>query len=110
MVFVCVADRCVAPEHNLILLLRHRNKAVLSNSPDLPLIFLMLQLLIAVILLHAFAALHKKIDLPRFDVQVAKKLVPVVLVNIIGLVFNTLCLRDVEASFFQVKTCALFPW
>lgn len=36
------------------------------------------------------------------DLAVAKKLVPVVSVNIIGLVFNTLCLRDVEASFFQV--------
>jgi len=75
---------------------------VLSNSPNLPLVFLLLQLLIAVVLLHATAILSKKIDIPRFDVQVAKKLTPVVLVNIIGLVFNTLCLRDVEASFFQV--------
>lgn len=82
-----------------------RNKAVLSNSPDLPLLFLLLQLLIAVILLHASATVSKKIDLPRFDIQVAKKLIPVVLVNIIGLVFNTLCLRDVEASFFQVTAC-----
>lgn len=75
---------------------------MLSNSPNLPLVFLLLQLLIAVVLLHATAILSKKIDIPRFDVQVAKKLTPVVLVNIIGLVFNTLCLRDVEASFFQV--------
>ena len=66
--------------------------------------FLLLQLLIAVILLHASASISKTIDLPRFDIQIAKKLTPVVLVNIIGLVFNTLCLRDVEASFFQVKT------
>lgn len=79
-----------------------RNKAVLKNSPDLPLLFLLLQLLIAVILLYVSAALSKKVDIPKFDVQVAKKLVPVVLVNIIGLVFNTLCLRGVEASFFQV--------
>lgn len=77
---------------------------MLSNSPDLPLIFLLLQLIIAVILLHASAAVSKKIEIPRFDIQVAKKLIPVVLVNIIGLVFNTLCLRDVEASFFQVTT------
>jgi len=40
--------------------------------------------------------------IPTMDLAVAKKLVPVVSVNIIGLVFNTLCLRDVEASFFQV--------
>ena len=78
---------------------------MLNNSPDLPLLFLLLQLLIAVILLHASAVVSKSIDLPRFDIQIAKKLIPVVLVNIIGLVFNTLCLRDVEASFFQVTTC-----
>jgi GDP-fucose transporter C1 len=84
-----------------------RNKAVLNNSPDLPLLFLLLQLLIAVVLLHASAAVSKNIDIPRFEIQVAKKLVPVVLVNIVGLVFNTLCLRAVEASFFQVRRARL---
>ncbi|RDB28944.1 GDP-fucose transporter 1 [Hypsizygus marmoreus] len=85
------------------------NKAVLNNSPDLPLLFLLLQLLIAVTLLHASAVLSKKIEIPKFDVTVAKKLVPVVLVNIIGLVFNTLCLRDVEASFFQIARGLVLP-
>jgi len=85
------------------------NKAVLSNSPDLPLLFLLLQLLIAVILLHASASVFKTIDLPRFDIQIAKKLIPVVLVNVIGLVFNTLCLRDVEASFFQIARGLVLP-
>lgn len=75
----------------------------MNNSPNLPLLFLLIQLLIAVVLLHISAAFSKKIEIPKFDVQVAKKLVPVVLVNIVGLVFNTLCLRDVEASFFQVR-------
>lgn len=63
----------------------------------------MAQLVIAVVLLHISAALSKRIELPKFDMEVAKKLVPVVFVNIVGLVFNTLCLRDVEASFFQVR-------
>lgn len=63
----------------------------------------MLQLLIAVALLHVSAVFSTRIEIPRFDKEVAKKLVPVVLVNIVGLVFNTLCLRDVEASFFQVR-------
>ena len=76
---------------------------MLNNSPDLPLLFLMLQLLIAVALLHLSALFSSKIEIPKFDKEVAKKLVPVVLVNIVGLVFNTLCLRDVEASFFQVR-------
>ncbi|KAJ8516120.1 hypothetical protein ONZ45_g6539 [Pleurotus djamor] len=78
------------------------NKAVLNNAPDLPLLFLLFQLLIAVVLLHASALVTKRIDLPKLEVETAKKLVPVVAVNIIGLVFNTLCLRDVEASFFQI--------
>lgn len=80
------------------------NKAVLNDSPDLPLLFLLLQLLIAVVLLHASAAVSKRIEIPKLDREVGKKLVPVVLVNVIGLVFNTLCLRDVEASFFQART------
>jgi hypothetical protein len=80
------------------------NKAVLNGSPELPLLFLFIQLVIAVVLLHVAAPLSARIDLPKPDAEVAKKLVPVVAVNIIGLVFNTLCLRDVEASFFQVHS------
>jgi len=67
-------------------------------------IFLLFQLLIAVLLLHISAAISKKIQIPKLDLKVAKSLMPVVSVNIIGLVFNTLCLRDVEASFFQVMS------
>ena len=79
------------------------NKAVLNSSPELPLLFLFFQLIIAVVLLHGAAIMYPaKIDLPKIDFATAKKLTPVVLVNIIGLIFNTLCLRDVEASFFQV--------
>jgi GDP-fucose transporter C1 len=85
------------------------NKAVLNNSPDLPLLFLLLQLLIAVVLLHATSLLSKRIEIPQFDLSVARKLVPVVLVNIVGLVFNTLCLRDVEASFFQIARGLVLP-
>ncbi|KAF8956057.1 hypothetical protein BDZ97DRAFT_1672214 [Flammula alnicola] len=86
------------------------NKAVLNGSPDLPLLFLLLQVLIAVILLHASAAVHgDKIKIPKLEMEVAKKLIPVVSVNIIGLVFNTLCLRDVEASFFQIARGLVLP-
>ncbi|OCB89055.1 hypothetical protein A7U60_g3864 [Sanghuangporus baumii] len=86
------------------------NKAVLNSSPELPLLFLLIQLLIAVALLHLSSALFShKIDLPRLELETAKKLAPVVLVNIIGLVFNTLCLRDVEASFFQIARGMQLP-
>ncbi|KAJ2930510.1 hypothetical protein H1R20_g6580, partial [Candolleomyces eurysporus] len=85
------------------------NKAVLNNSPDLPLLFLLLQLLIAVVLLHVSALFTKKIEIPKFEVGLAKSLFPVVSVNIVGLVFNTLCLRDVEASFFQIARGLVLP-
>ena len=84
-------------------LILYSNKAVLNSSPDLPMIFLLFQLLIAVLLLHLSAAMSKKIQIPKFDLQVAKSLFPVVFIGVIGLIFNTLCLRDVEASFFQVN-------
>ncbi|KAA1467977.1 hypothetical protein DENSPDRAFT_927006 [Dentipellis sp. KUC8613] len=85
------------------------NKAVLNSSPELPLLFLFIQLIIAVILLHTSALFSSKIEIPRYDLHTVKKLVPVVLVNIIGLVFNTLCLRDVEASFFQIARGLVLP-
>jgi GDP-fucose transporter C1 len=81
----------------------YSNKAVLNNAPELPLLFLLIQLIIAVILLHVSALLFKRVEIPVFEKETAKNLTPVVLVNIIGLVFNTLCLRDVETTFFQVR-------
>ncbi|TFK56648.1 hypothetical protein OE88DRAFT_1715606 [Heliocybe sulcata] len=85
------------------------NKAVLQTAPSLPLLFLLNQLIIAVILLHAGAFVTPRIELPHLDLPTAKKLFPVVSVNIIGLVFNTLCLRDVEASFFQIARGMQLP-
>ncbi|KAJ3775171.1 hypothetical protein FB446DRAFT_701792 [Lentinula raphanica] len=85
------------------------NKAVLSSSPDLPLLFLLIQLLIAVVLLHVSAAIFRRVEIPKFDWEIAKKLTPVVLVNVIGLVFNTLCLRGVEASYFQIARGLQLP-
>ncbi|KAI0031412.1 hypothetical protein K488DRAFT_52133 [Vararia minispora EC-137] len=85
------------------------NKAVLNSTPDLPLLFLFIQLIIAVVLLHAGALLTPKIEVPPLDLHTAKKLTPVVLINIVGLVFNMLCLRDVEASFFQIARGLVLP-
>jgi len=85
------------------------NKAVLNAAPELPLLYLFNQLVIAVILLHGAAFLTSKVQIPKLDVHTAKKLTPVVSVNIIGLVFNTLCLRGVEASFFQIARGMVLP-
>ncbi|KAH8099349.1 hypothetical protein BXZ70DRAFT_1009162 [Cristinia sonorae] len=85
------------------------NKAVLNSSPDLPLLFLLLQLLLAVVLLHASALVTSKVEIPKLDFKTAKKVTPVTLVNVIGLVFNILCLRGVEASFFQIARGLVLP-
>jgi GDP-fucose transporter C1 len=66
-------------------------------------------LAIAVVLLHISAMATEKVKIPKFDWAIARKLFPVVSVNIIGLVFNTLCLRDVEASFFQIARGLVLP-
>ena len=88
------------------------NKAVLNATPALPMSFLFIQLVLAVLLLHlasfisSTARLQRiwpfKIRLPALNVQIAIKLLPFVTVGIAGLCFNTLCLATVDASFFQV--------
>jgi len=85
------------------------NKAVLNSAPDLPMLFLFIQLVLAVVLLHASALTTSKIEIPKLELRTAKKLTPVTLVNVIGLVFNILCLRGVEASFFQIARGLVLP-
>ncbi|KZT75032.1 hypothetical protein DAEQUDRAFT_720244 [Daedalea quercina L-15889] len=85
------------------------NKAVLNSSPELPMLFLFIQLTLAVILLHGAAFASATVQIPRLDTQTAKRLTPLILVNVIGLVFNTLCLRGVDASFFQIARGLVLP-
>jgi GDP-fucose transporter C1 len=85
------------------------NKTVLNSTPDAPLLFLFIQLVIAVILLHLSALFTSRIEIPQWDRHTVKKLFPVVSINIIGLVFNTLCLREVEATFFQIARGLVLP-
>ncbi|KAH7100323.1 hypothetical protein BKA62DRAFT_706671 [Auriculariales sp. MPI-PUGE-AT-0066] len=86
------------------------NKAVLLSSPSVPLLFLLLQLVMAVILLHVSAfAFPRHIQLPRLEFTTMRKLVPVISVSLSGLVFNTLCLRAVEAAYFQIARGLLLP-
>ncbi|KAG8745304.1 hypothetical protein FRC10_008321 [Ceratobasidium sp. 414] len=85
------------------------NKLVLNAAPQLPVLFLFNQMLIAVALLHISAALSPRVKLPSWDYATAKGLVPVVSVNAIGLVWNTLCLRAVDASYFQIARGLVLP-
>ena len=82
---------------------------MLNAAPDLPLLYLFNQLVIAVILLHGASFMTTRVQIPKLEAQTAKKLTPVVTVNIIGLIFNTLCLRGVEASFFQIARGLVLP-
>lgn len=56
------------------------------------------------VLLHATAFFTTKVEIPQLKLETAKKLAPVTFANVIGLVFNILCLRGVEASYFQAST------
>ena len=66
---------------------------------------LLIQFLIAVICLHLSALLTPKIEIPRglMSIEKIKQLSPILISNVLGLTFNTLCLRGVDASFFQVR-------
>ncbi|KAJ7104437.1 hypothetical protein B0H15DRAFT_766483 [Mycena belliarum] len=95
------------------------NKAVLNKTPDLPFTFLFIQLAIAVFLLRFLVFLSRtsiqrilpyKFELPQLDRAIAKKLFPFLFVGFIGLVFNTLCLANVDASFFQIARGLLLPF
>jgi GDP-fucose transporter C1 len=85
------------------------NKAVLNGSPDIPVLFLLIQVVLAVVLLQVSAFFSKRVELPKVDIDTAKKLLPVILVNGIGLIFNTLCLREVEATFYQIARGMVLP-
>ncbi|CAK5274618.1 unnamed protein product [Mycena citricolor] len=92
------------------------NKAVLNKTPDLPFSFLFIQLVIAVLLLRFIALISRtglfsgEVELPTLDRTTATKLLPFLVVGFIGLVFNTLCLANVDASFFQIARGLLLPF
>ncbi|KAJ7773432.1 hypothetical protein B0H16DRAFT_1512328 [Mycena metata] len=87
------------------------NKAVLKNVPELPFTFLFTQVFIAVVLLRLLAWANRtrlgqripvKFELPMFNRGVVVNLLPYLTVGIAGLVFNTICLANVDAAFFQI--------
>lgn len=90
-------------------MLTDRNKWVLTNS-SLPLTFLLLQLSIAVVLLHVSARIPAlEFKPPRWSRAIVRAVAPVCAVNVIGLVFNIYCLKLVDASYFQVARGLTLP-
>ncbi|KAJ7621064.1 hypothetical protein FB45DRAFT_928237 [Roridomyces roridus] len=96
------------------------NKFVLSEAPDLPFTFLFIQTFIAVLLLRLYALLSKtsvqsylpleKFELPRLNGEIIVALLPYLTVGITGLIFNTLCLANVDTAFFQIARGLLLPF
>ncbi|KAF8218279.1 hypothetical protein K438DRAFT_1925417 [Mycena galopus ATCC 62051] len=95
------------------------NKLVLNQTPDLPFTFLFIQLATAVVLFLFLALLSRtraqcffpvKFELPVLDRSTAMKILPFLVVGFIGLVFNTLCLANVDASFFQIARGLMLPF
>ncbi|KAF8337066.1 uncharacterized protein EI90DRAFT_3044767 [Cantharellus anzutake] len=84
------------------------NKWVL-NKTDVPCFFLFMQLSIAVVLLvisHYFKLIHLTL---RLDPTTVKALAPMISINVLGLNFNNLTLKFVDASFYQVARGLLLP-
>jgi len=84
------------------------NKWVL-NAVQVPLFFLLVQLLTAVACLH-IAALFGLFKIPELRLSTCKGLTPLIAINCIGLAFNTYCLQFVDASFYQVARGLVLPF
>ncbi|EJU01427.1 hypothetical protein DACRYDRAFT_95062 [Dacryopinax primogenitus] len=84
------------------------NKWVLDKT-TLPLFFLFVQLVIAVLLL-LLAHLVGFLRLPaHLDIGVCRGLAPLVAINVLGLTFNNYTLKYVDASFYQVARGLVLP-
>lgn len=85
------------------------NKAVLNDTPNLTVLFMFFQSATTVLLLNFTSLFTSHVEIPTFTVSTARKLAPLILVDASGFVFNALCLRDVEAAFYQVARGLVLP-
>ncbi|KNZ55388.1 hypothetical protein VP01_2698g2 [Puccinia sorghi] len=79
------------------------------RATALPLIFLLCQLLLATALLQ-IAGFLGFLEIPKLDLKIAQKLFPLISINVVGLMFNTLCLQYVDASFYQIARGLVLPF
>ncbi|KAF8063391.1 hypothetical protein FPV67DRAFT_1563482 [Lyophyllum atratum] len=77
-------------------------KVVLNSTPNLPALFMFFQSAIKVLLLTFTALFTSQVKLSSFDIVTAIILTPLILVDASGIMFSALCLRDVEAAFYQI--------
>lgn len=83
------------------------NKMVLRQS-GLPLTFLWGQLVVAAIFLRLLAALQL-ITLPSASLSLFRSTLPLITINVLGLVLNTLCLQHIDAVLYQVARSLILP-
>jgi len=84
------------------------NKWVL-RATAIPIIFLLCQLLLATALLQ-IAGFLGFLEIPNVDLKIAQKLLPLISINVVGLMFNTFCLQYVDASFYQIARGLVLPF
>ncbi|KAI1319683.1 hypothetical protein EDD11_003377 [Mortierella claussenii] len=79
------------------------------NTLEIPWMLLWCQMLIAVVLLKVtdYAGMLK---MPVLRADVAKALVPLISINVVGLGVNTLCLVYVDTSFYQIARGLVLPF
>jgi len=114
LLYVFGFDRKIAhrpPEENANLPLQmvFVNKMVLTAAPNLTVLFMFFQSITTVILLQATSFATSHVQIPKLEYQTAKNLAPLIIVDTLGFVFNALCLRDVEAAFYQIARGMVLP-
>jgi len=92
------------------------NKIVMLNNPELTILFMFFQSLTTVLLLTLTSFLTPLVSVPSWsrssvpaNIATIKNLFPLILIDALGFVFNALCLRDVEAAFYQIARGMVLP-
>ncbi|KAG7088572.1 hypothetical protein E1B28_012551 [Marasmius oreades] len=85
------------------------NKLVLNAAPNLTVLFMFFQSTTTVVLLILTSFLTPLVQLPQLSLSAARNLTPLIIVDTAGFVFNALCLRDVEAAFYQIARGMVLP-
>lgn len=83
------------------------NKMVLRQV-GLPLTFLWGQLIVAALILR-FGQAARLLTLPTPTLGLLRATTPLIAINVIGLVLNTLCLQHLEAVLYQVARSLILP-
>ncbi|KZT61765.1 hypothetical protein CALCODRAFT_490664 [Calocera cornea HHB12733] len=87
------------------------NKIILNDTPSLVVTTVFIQALVTVLLVHVTAlARPSKVQIPHFSLQTAISLTPVILGDVLGFTLNAFCLREVDATLYQVARGLALPF